>query len=73
MSLSCVLNFLDGPQSVDGMITIMTNNYPERLDGALTREGRCDRKWELHLCTLDQCLDMFDTFYPTAPSDIRIN
>jgi hypothetical protein len=42
LSLSGVLNILDGIKTPDGLIVIMTTNYPERLDPAILRKGRTD-------------------------------
>jgi chaperone BCS1 len=44
VTLSGLLNGLDGPASVDGRLLIMTSNSPDSLDAALVRPGRCDKK-----------------------------
>lgn len=44
VTLSGLLNALDGIQNKDGRILIMTTNNPESLDDALIRSGRIDRK-----------------------------
>jgi chaperone BCS1 len=44
VTLSGLLNCLDGPASVDGRLLIMTSNSPDSLDAALVRPGRCDKK-----------------------------
>ena len=44
VTLSGLLNCLDGPCSVDGRLLCMTSNSPDSLDPALVRPGRCDRK-----------------------------
>lgn len=44
ITLSGLLNVLDGIHSREGMITIMTSNTPDSLDPALIRPGRVDRK-----------------------------
>lgn len=46
VSLSGLLNALDGVGTPHGLITIMTSNHPEILDPALTRAGRVDCKLE---------------------------
>ncbi len=43
VTLSGLLNTIDGVASPEGRITIMTTNYPDRLDDALLRPGRVDR------------------------------
>ncbi|KAM0702314.1 hypothetical protein Q7P35_011224 [Cladosporium inversicolor] len=44
VTLSGLLNCLDGPASQDGRLLCMTSNSPDSLDAALVRPGRCDRK-----------------------------
>ncbi|RLN13687.1 AAA-ATPase [Panicum miliaceum] len=53
ISLSGVLNFVDGLWSscVGERLMVFTANHPERLDPALLRPGRMDRKIELGYCT----------------------
>ncbi|CAN6200636.1 unnamed protein product [Urochloa humidicola] len=53
ISLSGVLNFVDGLWSscVGERLMVFTTNHPERLDPALLRPGRMDRKVELGYCT----------------------
>jgi chaperone BCS1 len=47
VSLSALLNVLDGVGSQEGRVLIMTTNHAERLDAALIRPGRVDMKLEL--------------------------
>ena len=44
VTLSGILNVLDGVGSQEGRIVIMTTNKPETLDSALVRPGRVDMK-----------------------------
>lgn len=44
VTFSGLLNALDGLDAPDNAIIIMTTNYPERLDEALIRPGRIDRR-----------------------------
>jgi chaperone BCS1 len=44
VTLSGLLNVLDGVGSQEGRLVIMTTNKPEQLDAALTRPGRIDFK-----------------------------
>ncbi|XP_042403050.1 AAA-ATPase At3g50940-like [Zingiber officinale] len=52
VSLSGVLNFVDGlwSSSVGERLMILTTNHPERLDPAMLRPGRMDRKIHLSYC-----------------------
>lgn len=52
LSLSSILNILDGAISARGIITILTSNRPSSLDDALLRSGRMDLK--IHLDYLDK-------------------
>lgn len=42
LSLSGILNALDGIHTPNGLITIMTTNYPDRLGDSFMRPGRVD-------------------------------
>jgi chaperone BCS1 len=42
VTIGGLLNCLDGMVTPDGVITIMTTNFPEKLDPALIRPGRAD-------------------------------
>jgi chaperone BCS1 len=43
LTMSGLLNAIDGVFSRDGRVLIMTTNYPDKLDAALMRPGRADR------------------------------
>jgi chaperone BCS1 len=44
VTLSGLLNAIDGNASQEGRLLIMTSNAPDALDAALTRPGRIDKK-----------------------------
>jgi len=44
VTLSGLLNVLDGPASVESRLVVMTSNSPDSLDAALLRPGRIDSK-----------------------------
>ncbi|KAF2846286.1 P-loop containing nucleoside triphosphate hydrolase protein [Plenodomus tracheiphilus IPT5] len=44
ITLSGLLNAIDGNASQEGRLLIMTSNNPDALDAALTRPGRIDKK-----------------------------
>lgn len=66
LTFSGLLNALDGLLSADGVITVMTTNYIERLDKALIRGGRVDRRFCFSRPTNDQLCALFLSFYPGA-------
>jgi chaperone BCS1 len=63
VSLSTLLNVLDGLASSEGRVLIMTTNHIERLDPALIRPGRVDMKVEFHLAKEDMISQLFFLVY----------
>ncbi|KAF2744342.1 putative mitochondrial chaperone bcs1 [Sporormia fimetaria CBS 119925] len=63
VSLSTLLNVLDGLASSHGRLLIMTTNHIERLDPALIRPGRVDMKLELYLADEDMINQLFHFVY----------
>jgi mitochondrial chaperone BCS1 len=63
ISLSGLLNAIDGVASHEGRVLIMTTNCPEKLDGALIRPGRVDMKIEFSLATEEQIRELFIRMY----------
>jgi mitochondrial chaperone BCS1 len=63
-TLSGVLNVLDGINSPDALLVIMTTNYIDRLDPALIRPGRIDFRMEFKAGSRDQMIRSFLWFYP---------
>ncbi|KAE8874655.1 hypothetical protein PTNB73_01287 [Pyrenophora teres f. teres] len=47
VTLSGLLNVLDGVNASEGRLVIMTTNHPEKLDPALYSAGRVERKFEI--------------------------
>lgn len=64
LTLSGLLNALDGVASAEARIIFMTTNYVERLDPALIRPGRVDAKEKIGYATEYQLEQMFLRFYP---------
>lgn len=58
-----LLNAIDGVATPSGLITIMTSNYPEKLDEALTRSGRIDMKVEVGYLNGDGLTQMIELAY----------
>jgi chaperone BCS1 len=77
ISLSGLLNAIDGVASHEGRILIMTTNKPESLDEALIRPGRVDVQVGFKNATSDQATELFYRMYefsgtkPVPMSKIR--
>ena len=69
LTLSCLLNLLDGILETPGRIIIMTSNYPQKLDRALIRPGRIDLLCEFTKCTHDMIIKFFEKFYDITLSE----
>jgi chaperone BCS1 len=65
ISLSGLLNAIDGVASHEGRVLIMTTNCPEKLDAALIRPGRVDLQVQFTLATHEQSRDIFIRMYST--------
>lgn len=65
VTLSGILNVLDGVASSEERIMFMTTNYPEKLDPALTRPGRVDMKFYIGYASESQLVRAFERFYPS--------
>ncbi|KAK6357376.1 hypothetical protein TWF718_001689 [Orbilia javanica] len=63
MTLSGLLNAIDGVASHEGRILIMTTNHPEVLDPALVRKGRVDLEVPFGLATKEQIVNLFTIMY----------
>lgn len=63
ISLSGLLNILDGVSSVEGRVLIMTTNHPEKLDEALIRPGRVDLQVAFTNATRSQIKELFERMY----------
>ncbi|KAI2471888.1 P-loop containing nucleoside triphosphate hydrolase protein [Annulohypoxylon bovei var. microspora] len=66
ISLSGLLNAIDGVASHEGRVLIMTTNTPEQLDEALIRPGRVDLQVAFANATRDQARELFVRMYEGA-------
>ncbi|KAJ7216839.1 P-loop containing nucleoside triphosphate hydrolase protein [Mycena rebaudengoi] len=64
VTLSGLLNVIDGVGSEEGKLFFATTNYMDRLDPALLRPGRIDRKVEYALSSTEQARALFMRFFP---------
>lgn len=63
VTLSGLLNCLDGVASSEARLLFMTTNYIDRLDPALIRPGRVDSKEYVGYCSRHQIESMYKRFY----------
>ena len=69
ITLSGLLNAIDGVASHEGRVLLMTTNFPEQLDEALIRPGRIDMKVRFTKATRAQICELFTRMYsPDSPS-----
>src|SRR3984957_3034070 len=66
VTLSGLLNVLDGFQAPSGVVFAMTTNRVEKLDTALLRPGRIDYKLFLGRASDQQKVDLYRRFFPSA-------
>jgi len=72
ITLSQILNLLDGIVELDGRVLIACTNHIDRLDPALIRPGRIDCVVELGLCSHDMIKDILENFYEKKVSKKNI-
>jgi chaperone BCS1 len=64
VSLSGLLNALDGVYSPIGAMYFMTTNHIDKLDPALIRPGRIDVRVLLDKASTEQLVNMYQRFFP---------
>ncbi|KAF7315334.1 hypothetical protein MIND_00048000 [Mycena indigotica] len=69
VTLSGLLNILDGIGSEEGKLCFATTNYMDRLDPALMRPGRIDRRVRYTLATRVQARRLFERLFKGAETD----
>jgi chaperone BCS1 len=72
VSLSALLNVIDGVGSQEGRILIMTTNYITRLDEALIRPGRVDKRVELGLADEKMTADLFCVVFKPVEGGVAL-
>lgn len=66
ITLSGLLNVLDGFHAPTGVLFVMTTNHVEKLDPALLRPGRIDYKLYLGKASDHQKMELYRRFFPDA-------
>ncbi|KAH8806670.1 P-loop containing nucleoside triphosphate hydrolase protein [Flagelloscypha sp. PMI_526] len=69
LSLSGLLNSLDGVAAAEGRLLFATTNHIERLDPALSRPGRMDVWINFTNATKWQAEGIFKCFFPCRPAE----
>ncbi|KDN43355.1 hypothetical protein RSAG8_06139, partial [Rhizoctonia solani AG-8 WAC10335] len=67
LSLSGLLNCLDGVAAAEGRLLFATTNHIERLDPALSRPGRMDVWVDFKNASRWQAEEIFKNFFPSKP------
>lgn len=69
VTFSGLLNAIDGVAAGEGRLLFATTNHPEKLDPALVRPGRIDRRIIIDLADREQLRRIFQRFFPGAPAE----
>ncbi|KAI9653396.1 MAG: hypothetical protein M1821_007061 [Bathelium mastoideum] len=70
ISLSGLLNTIDGVASHEGRVLIMTSNQPEKLDAALVRPGRVDMRVAFGPAGREQAVELFVRMFDGADESV---
>ena len=73
LTLSGITNVLDGTKIKDGMIVFMTTNHPEKLDPALLRSSRIDKRIKFTWPNAKQIQSMIRHHFPTVLDQQRLH
>ncbi|PLN75593.1 BCS1 N terminal-domain-containing protein [Aspergillus taichungensis] len=71
VSLSGLLNVIDGVAASEGRILIMTTNHINKLDAALLRPGRVDMSIEFGYSAAADIRDLFESMYTAREEDFH--
>ncbi|WVW82980.1 hypothetical protein I302_104996 [Kwoniella bestiolae CBS 10118] len=72
VTMSGLLNAIDGVSSQEGCVLVATTNHPNRLDPALSRAGRFDVKLEFKHAIPQQARELYLHFYPLEDFQVQI-
>lgn len=70
LTLSGILNVLDGLLELNGAVIVMTTNYPEKLDSALIRPGRITMNIEMKRMLASDSEKLIRHHFPDDTFDI---
>ncbi len=66
LTLSGVLNALDGVVELDGTLIFMTTNVLEDIDPAVTRKGRVDKIYDVPALTHNEVVEYIELMFPNV-------
>ncbi|CAM9559802.1 unnamed protein product, partial [Discosporangium mesarthrocarpum] len=69
LDLAGLLNVLDGVVDCPGRMVVMTTNHPEKLDAALIRPGRVDKRIFLGHMKYPAALEMTEHYFKGAVTE----
>ena len=70
LTLSGLLNAIDGTGAQEGRLLVMTTNHVDQLDAALTRRGRVDLAVSFPYLSCEQATAMVLAAFPDAPKPL---
>ena len=72
LTLSFVLNVIDGIRETPGRVMVITSNFYNQLDKALTRPGRIDVSLEMKNASINVIEEMYEYYYDESlPQNVR--
>ena len=71
ITLSYLLNIIDGIRETPGRILIITSNHYEKLDNALIRPGRIDCTLKMNNASYDTINSMFKKYYSITLEEFK--
>ena len=66
LTLSKILNVMDGVVSLDGTIVFLTTNHLDKIDSAMVRKGRVDYTYEIPYFTSTEVKEYIKLMYPAV-------
>lgn len=73
LNLAGLLNVLDGVIDCPNRVVVMTTNHPEKLDPALIRPGRINRKVYMGYVELPTALEMISHYFGNISSEHELH
>ena len=63
LTLSFILNIIDGIRETPGRILIVTSNYYDKIDAAFKRPGRIDMEVQMDNASVSTICEMYKHYY----------